>query len=504
MISEQNANEYVEPSGPDLAIVIDTNMLLRHSRLGDTAWLRLATYAKKWSIRIVIPPVVRQEFKYHLKQQYDDLQNSLRQHKRNFRDLPSAFLGPLQNVLESIDESSLNAESDVSDESIDAYLRELIPCELELVGWSDISIPDVLEKLLRQRKPFKKHTNDCKEKGFRDELVWLTVIDEAKARDFKVVLLSNNIADFAADGSKQKALGETSAVKQVELHPDLIADLNARSIDDKRVVLFTDLTSLEDRLIVPLLADVVQQWQLEFTVHPDQIGYQLHNDYRYEMCEAFEKEIPNLFDVPYGADMIDWDVDEPTRTVIFQMASVDETTLLIKAGLSSSARYFFETDLDEEDPEETDFGDHDDVELKKEIATVRNEDDIFIEVSLLYDIPSQTWTQFSVDRICRLIRGDLSVMPVEDTTDVEVSFAASYDFRKNNVGTIVRMSDSDLRRLLNLFFWKPFDKAIDKGVRWSGKEFEVSILERYGLLTEDTRLRVLGPRKFTRHTLSVH
>lgn len=500
-----DSNEYVEPSSPDLAIVIDTNMLVKHSRLGDTSWQRLATYARKWSFRIVLPPVVRQEFRYHLKEQYEGLQNSLRQYKRNFRNIPQELLGPLLSVLGSLDDSVLTADCEVADEAVDAYLRQLIPCNLELTGWSDFSLPDILEKLLRQKKPFRKHTNDCKEKGFRDELVWLTVIEEAKARDFVIVLLSNNTADFAAEGSKQRALGETSSVKMVELHPDLLEDLQSRSIDKKRVTLFTDLNSLEDRLIVPLLTNVAQQWQAEFTKYPDQIGYQLHNDYEYEMGDAFHNQIENLFDVPHGSDIIDWDVDEPSTTVILEMASIDESTLLIKAGMSATARYWFETETDEEDPEETDFGDHDDFELQGEgTAKVNNEDEIFMEVSLLYDIPSQSWTQFTVDRICRLMRGDLRATPVEGTDDSDVSFSAAFDFRKNNTGPVVRMSDGELRRLLRLLSRRDHDKPIDREVQWGTSEFEVSILERFGLLTEETRLRVLGPRKFARHAQPVH
>lgn len=72
----------------------------------------------------------------------------------------------------------------------------------------------------------------------RDALIWLSIVEYLHGNTKRVVLVTANTKDFTREG---------------ELHPDLVADLKAASIDPARLVVCARLDEFNERYVVPFL-----------------------------------------------------------------------------------------------------------------------------------------------------------------------------------------------------------------------------------------------------------
>lgn len=105
-----------------------------------------------------------------------------------------------------------------------------------IVDYPEIGHRDLAKKALSRRKPFNKRGA-----GYRDALIWESVLQLAEAGDDHVVFVTGNTDDFA-DGDNAR------------LHADLLAELAAGGIDADRVPLLTSLQAVNEKFIKPKLA----------------------------------------------------------------------------------------------------------------------------------------------------------------------------------------------------------------------------------------------------------
>lgn len=89
-----------------------------------------------------------------------------------------------------------------------------------------------------RKKPFSE-SGGGKVSGYRDCLIWESVVGVAKETSDVVAFITNNTHDFALDG---------------ELHPDLASDLEDNGLEKETVVLYTSLQEFVDERIKPGLA----------------------------------------------------------------------------------------------------------------------------------------------------------------------------------------------------------------------------------------------------------
>lgn len=111
--------------------------------------------------------------------------------------------------------------------------------KLQVAGVTIASIPNVshqtiLKRDLERRKPFKKG------KGYRDALIWETILNVARETDDRVKFITKNSGDFAND---EKNL----------LHDDLSQDLIALGLDSSKVTLSPSLVEFLKNTLIPEL-----------------------------------------------------------------------------------------------------------------------------------------------------------------------------------------------------------------------------------------------------------
>ncbi len=155
-------------------------------------------------------------------------------------DFLSRRLGQcLQSSIDNLDKETENAQ----------YLKRF-ESKINESGSIIVEYPTTLHEDLVHRAASRQKPFDETGSGYRDALVWDTVIDLASAVSDPVILVSED-PDFANTDKDDK--GKRHKKKKNSLHPDLINDLKLRGISKDKVVLMPSLSEFVDVYVRPRL-----------------------------------------------------------------------------------------------------------------------------------------------------------------------------------------------------------------------------------------------------------
>ncbi|MBT2248345.1 DUF4935 domain-containing protein [Arthrobacter sp. BHU FT2] len=192
-----------------IGIVVDTNILAMSPYLTRDEWNTLATHMADWHVRIFIPEVV-------LVETVNVVQRRWTEQREKFAGAKIADLGIQDEV---------DAVSSRIQERIDSY-EESLRSKLSKVGAEIIPIPEISHMEIARRASDRRAPYQGKSKdGYRDTLIWLTVLDLAPGSPTdEIWFVSDNHQDFGTNG--------TTIVEGVEspartLHQDLRDELDA-------------------------------------------------------------------------------------------------------------------------------------------------------------------------------------------------------------------------------------------------------------------------------------
>jgi hypothetical protein len=209
-----------------MKVVLDTNILFRtkHRLLYGVDIEVLTRAHTKTPIAIVVPEVVRLE-----------LTNLYR---RSFREELAAFERHSRSLQALLGETKVHAQCSLDENAAVARYEQLLVerlASLNAVRPDYGSIPHnvIIERCMAARKPFKPSG------GYRDTLVWETVVREVAGPDHVTVLITDNSRDFADPKGKNK------------LHADLVADLDARGLNPDSVRLCSSIEEFNKQYVLP-------------------------------------------------------------------------------------------------------------------------------------------------------------------------------------------------------------------------------------------------------------
>lgn len=211
-----------------MKVVIDTCIAMRTNRrlLQGPEMTALLSDAE---IRIVLPTVVRDEL---INKYREDWQK----HVRTLRDAERWLSG---NIVAEELRVDLPLTEDAAVERyatmLDARLKEI---GAECPDHRDLGHEQLLRKALSSKRPFKRQGGASKDGGYRDALLWETIIQRVAGNDHKTVFVTDNIRDFA------DAAGEA-------LHPDLLEDLTNNGLERSSVSFCRSFEELIKRHIQP-------------------------------------------------------------------------------------------------------------------------------------------------------------------------------------------------------------------------------------------------------------
>ena len=209
----------LEPYGGSMRVVLDTNVLAADRFLRGPHLRTLFDSADKAGHSVCIPRVVLEET---TRQYEEELETTMRQHKKTLRELTLAFGRELESPTAGADVSLATAR----------YRSNIEGNNITIIDYPAVSHDDVIKRDLSRRKPFSQDG-----RGYRDTLIWETVLGMASTGD-QIALITND-KDFRS--------------KDSGLHEHLCQDLAAEGISPDKVVLFRDVREFIDSHIRPYL-----------------------------------------------------------------------------------------------------------------------------------------------------------------------------------------------------------------------------------------------------------
>jgi uncharacterized protein YeaC (DUF1315 family) len=234
-------------------LVPDTNMLVKSPRLSSPAWKSLSSNAASWDLRILIPDVVFMETVNVVRRDWLTV-------KGKVEDLKVGVFG-LNSNLESM--------AQVIQQQIDDY-EEFLRKRIEEIGASIVSLPSIQHFEIATRSSLGRAPYAKDKDGYRDTLIWLTLLDVAEQHSAEDVwFVSENLKDFGP-----KTGDWTRDDCPLQFHSHLCEDLEERGLKG-RVHYVISMERVEQHLAAqhaPITDD---------TLHAltEQLDYALLGDY---------------------------------------------------------------------------------------------------------------------------------------------------------------------------------------------------------------------------------
>jgi hypothetical protein len=217
-----------------IAIVVDTNILRESPYLSRPEWLSLSSHRADWQIDLIVPNVVVMETTKVVPREWVSQKDYLSKAKVGAFGLQGDLDTLLQGIQKHIDDYG------------DQLLSRLSELGAQVAPYPEALHSDIAYRASRGIAPYHASDKD----GYRDTLVWLTVLDVAERNpDHEVWFVSNNVNDFGDPSVKKKGdpkYDETSPLPR-PLHPELLQELESRELEG-RVKYVTSLLSLEQHL----------------------------------------------------------------------------------------------------------------------------------------------------------------------------------------------------------------------------------------------------------------
>jgi predicted nucleic acid-binding protein len=257
----------------ELLVLLDSNVFVSDFHWRSARFQLLLAEARRGHLRIVVPRLVVQEV------------------ANKYAERVTTALGDARRARRDLERLGHDVAWDVK-ATERAEIRKTFEEDLvHRLGNAGASMPDyptieheaVVARLLEGKKPFTSEG-----KGYRDALLWNTVVQVAKIG--RVSFVSNNYKDFAS--SKEGNV----------LHEHLRADLSDNGIDPTRVELLPDLDAFVRSHVEPARAVQAEVASLlrsdeEFRLHVDeQLAAAINAQLPAGSVIEVDEEIYNPFD----------------------------------------------------------------------------------------------------------------------------------------------------------------------------------------------------------------
>lgn len=241
---------------------------------------------------------------------------TLNKHGEKMREAGSTALKKLEEYNRLVcDEIKIDFGTKYADEDTryNEFLTELLLSHAAYPpeGYPDVDHKIIVARALSRKKPFKPDGRE----GYRDYLVWRTVLEIVKRYAEPIHFVSENPKDFADEKDKRK------------LHPDLLEEMKQLQIDSTKLTYWSSLKDFIDEVVKPELQkaedeEKLKQSLLENTQLSDAISAYLD-----EHLKGFDVRGYDIF-VPGEEPLIDTFEDQGD-TEITDISKLDQDKVLI-------------------------------------------------------------------------------------------------------------------------------------------------------------------------------
>lgn len=208
-----------------MKVVLDSNIIFDNWYLTGPNITVLERHIKLGESKLFIPEIVIWEVKNLFKKQ-------IIEHTQSVKKLNNLLSGLNKNIPFENIEKILK----LYDKALAKRLKML---RVEIPTHTDIPQNNVAMRALACRRPFTESG-----KGYKDTLIWETILRRIVDPKDKTFFITKNHKDFASEKDAK------------QLHPHLLDDLSANHLPTDSVCLYTDIKSFIDDNILPHLKQI--------------------------------------------------------------------------------------------------------------------------------------------------------------------------------------------------------------------------------------------------------
>lgn len=279
-----------------MIIVLDTNIFCRDFYARGTQIQLLLKMGN-----IIVPEIVFDE--------------TLNKHREKIRETGSAALKKLEEYNRlACDEIKIDFETKYAaeDAQFEDFLTNLLfshdayPSE----DYPNVEHKIIVARALSRKKPFKPDGRE----GYRDYLVWRTVLEIVKGNADPIHFVSENPKDFADENDKRK------------LHPDLLEEMQQFQIDSTKLTYWSSLKDFIDEVVKPELQKAEDEEKLKQSLLENAQLSDAVSTYLDEHLKGFDVRGYDIF-VPGAGPLIDTFEDRGDKEIT-NISKVEQYKLL--------------------------------------------------------------------------------------------------------------------------------------------------------------------------------
>jgi hypothetical protein len=279
-----------------MIIILDTNIIFDDWLLNGTQMEILAKLIKKDVHQLWVPQLVIDESSRHFERKCEESRKSIEK------------MNKILHVLELKPPNFPEPEKARSDYK-KKLLKRLKDLDAKILPLPHVKLQMILDRDLDERKPFESSG-----KGFRDTLIWETILNVCEEHNEDVVLISNDRG--YNDLSNEKNNNQ-------RLHEHLLADLEARGIEEKRIKIRRSLREFNNDFSIPMMDNVYREGDdLRGTLAETLDPVRMLNGYKKDAIEQIGEKLPELLSIDPGSierlSFIDW----PGGTRLFSVTDL--------------------------------------------------------------------------------------------------------------------------------------------------------------------------------------
>lgn len=216
-----------------IAVVVDTNILNQSPKLTRKDWVSLAEKKDDWEVTLIIPEIVMMETTKVVPRSWAKERDNLKKARIGTFGLQDELDAMVQRIQDQIDGYEAQLKKRASELGV------------QVAPTPNIPHLDIALRASRGTAPYHAGDKD----GYRDTLIWLTVLDVATGNPEHVVwFVSDNTTDFGdPEVKRRKDEKEEPSHLPRELHPHLKEELERAGLQN-RVQYATSLEALEQHI----------------------------------------------------------------------------------------------------------------------------------------------------------------------------------------------------------------------------------------------------------------
>lgn len=212
--------------GNIMIVILDSNIFTADFHMSGNNFNLFMDFLNRTDSKLYVPRVVllevKNNFKGGMQKARDGIQGQITGLKRRIVDIK------LENPLT---DNYIEQECQLYFEEFDEKLKSI---GAEILEHPNVSHQAIVERAIYKKKPFKQNGT-----GYRDTLIWESVIELLENQETSVALITRNIDDFCNKGNVYC------------LHDDLKADIIKHEISGDRLYFYSDLKMFLKDFVLP-------------------------------------------------------------------------------------------------------------------------------------------------------------------------------------------------------------------------------------------------------------